>query len=87
MEAGKEPLHKLVRAEEAPWGIREAGRDAADDPSDGDIRPEALDDIGKKRNIFLRSGAEEVPGLFFVLRGHGRPFQELELMELEEAQR
>lgn len=87
MEAGDEPFHEFILPEKPPGSIREAGRDAADDSADGDIRTEALDDIGQKGNIILRPGAEEVPGLFMVFRRHGSPFQELELMELEETHR
>ena len=63
MEAGDEPFHEFILPEKPPGSIREAGRDAADNPADGDIRTEALDDIGQKGNIILRPGAEEVPGL------------------------
>ena len=42
MEAGDEPFHEFILPEKPPGSIREAGRDAADDPADGDIRTEAL---------------------------------------------
>ena len=36
----------------------------------------------QKVNVLLRSGTKEVPGPFFILGGHGGPFQDLELVEL-----
>ena len=84
IEAADELPHEPVLPEKSPGCIRKAGRNAAHDSSYGDIRSELLQDVGKKGNIVLRPGAEEISGPFFVLRRHGRPLQELKLVKLEE---
>ena len=76
-----------VRCANTPAGNgEEAGRNTSGEPADGDLRAQALQEIGQQVDILVQRSSDEIFRTGGEFLHHRRAFQELQLMELDAVQ-